>query len=381
MNRHSSRSRLVALLIVSLLIAGSAVAQSLNVWLGTSRNKLSKGIYHTTLNLKTGRLAPTRLAAEISGPGFLAQHPKLDVIYAVGALDGEAIVAAYRITGKAKDRLEPLNAMPIGDGGAAHVCVDHTGRTLITAQYGGGSVGVFALAGDGRIRERTQLIEHEGASGAVERRQKAPHPHWTGVSPDNRFAFIPDLGLDQVVVYRLDAKGSKLTAHGSVSLHQGAGPRHMRFHPNGRWAYVLNELDLTVTRCDYDAQTGKLVGREKVAAVPAAELAKEKAKSASEICVHPNGRFVYSANRGHDTITAYRVDEHTGALTVVEREFVRGATPRNFNLDPSGRWLLAGGQDSHTLAAFAVDSGTGELAYNRSVVTTPAPICVLFGRE
>ena len=155
----------------------------------------------------------------------------------------------------------------------------------------------------------------------------------------------------------------------------------MKFHPNGKWAYVLNELALSVTVFDYDTTEGVMTAKQTVAAVPQAELDKELFKSSSEIRVHPNGQFVYSANRGHDTITVYAVDRQSGKLSVVEREHVRGATPRNFNLDPSGRWLLAGGQDSHTLAAFGVNADTGELTYNRSVISTPSPICVLFEHE
>ena len=155
----------------------------------------------------------------------------------------------------------------------------------------------------------------------------------------------------------------------------------MKFHTNGKWAYVLNELDLSVTVFDYDAKAGTMTPKQTIPTVSKEQLAKEKFKSASEIRVHPNGRFVYSANRGHDTITAFRVNQDTGQLAVIERENVRGATPRNFNLDPSGHWLLAAGQDSHTLASFEVNQDTGELTYNRSNVFAPSAICVLFARE
>ncbi|MBG85353.1 MAG: 3-carboxymuconate cyclase [Verrucomicrobiales bacterium] len=365
--------------LLTVLLSLTASAQVLDVWIGT-RHRTSKGIYHTTLNEKNGRLGAVTVAAEIAGPGFLAMHPDRKTLYAVGALDNKPCVAAYRISGKkGSQKLTFLNSMDIGDGGAAHVAVDKRGKTLITAQYGGGSVAVFALNTDGSVRARTQLIEHEGASMANERRQKAPHPHWTGFSPDDRFAFIPDLGLDKVVVYSVE--NGKLSPAGSATLHSGAGPRHMKFHTSGKYAYVLNELDLTVTAFNYNKANASMKPFQKIAAVPAAELEKEKSKSASEIRVHPSGKFVYSANRGHDTITAYRVDQRSGKLEVVEREFVRGATPRNFNLDPSGKWMIAAGQNSFTLAAFEVDQQTGELAYNGSVVNCPGPICVLFTHE
>ncbi len=175
-------------------------------------------------------------------------------------------------------------------------------------------------------------------------RQEAPHPHWTGVSPDNRFAFVPDLGLDKVVIYRLNSELSTLQPHGVAELPPGSGPRHMKFHPNGRWIYVLNELALTVTMFDYDATQGKMSAGQTIETVPGAELRTEKAKSTSEVRIHPNGKFLYAANRGHDTLTVFSIDGTSGQLSFVQRVNVRGSTPRNFNLSPDGKWLIAAGQ-------------------------------------
>lgn len=354
----------------------------IDVWIGTGGGKVSKGIYHCTLNLKTGRLSESELAAEIGRPGFLAMHPNGQHIYAVGTLDNEAVVAAYEIKkSKGKSTLSFQNAVEIGDGGAAHVSIDSTGRTILTAQYGAGSTAVFSVNNDGSIKERTQLVKHGAGSRVIGNRQDKPHAHWTGFSPDERFAFVPDLGMDKVVIYEVDTAKSKVEQQGFGVVPPGGGPRHMKFHTNGKWVYVLNELDLSVTRFDYDAKTGTMTARETILTVPKDELAKEKFKSCSEIRVHPNGRFVYAANRGHDTVTVFSVDQSTGKLTFVERENVRGATPRNVNLTPDGRWLIAAGQDSHTLAVFEVNQETGELTYNRSNVFAPAPICVLFEHE
>ncbi|MEI2768740.1 MAG: lactonase family protein [Nitrosomonas sp.] len=197
------------------------------------------------------------------------------------------------------------------------------------------------------------------AQKVVAGRQDTPHAHWTGFSPDNRYAFVPDLGLDRVVIYQVDVKQSKLTPHGEGILPPGSGPRHMKFHPNGRWIYVLNELSLTVTLFDYDPAQGTMTPRQTVETVPAAELEFEKAKSASEIRVHANGKFVYSANRGHDSITAFEVNQDNGELKVIQSENARAITPRNFNISPDGNWLLCAGQISHTLAAFSLDTSTG----------------------
>jgi 6-phosphogluconolactonase len=354
----------------------------LDVWIGTSRAKPSQGIYHCQLNAKTGKLSDPVLAAEVDGPGFLAMHPGGGHLYAVCSVEGKPSIAAYSIN-KAHDvpSLAFVNSLEIGDGGAAHVAVDRTGKLLLTAQYGGGSVAAFSLNKDGSLIEKTQLIDHEGPSKVVPGRQDKPHAHWVGFSPDNRFAFVPDLGMDRVAVYSVDIAAAKLTPHGHGEVPPGGGPRHMKFHTNGNWIYVLNEIDLSITVFDYDSKAGTMTAKQTIPTVPREQLVKEKFKSASEIRVHPSGRFVYSANRGHDTITAFRVDQNSGHLSVIEREHIRGATPRNFNLDPSGRWLLAAGQDSHTLASFEVSQDTGELTYNASNVFAPAAICVLFSHE
>lgn len=369
-------------LCVLMYTPACAADPLIDVWLGTSSKKPSQGIYHCTLNTESGKLSAPQLAAEISGPGFLAKHPTLPRLYAVGNLDGKPCVAAYAIEGKvARQTLKFINSLEIGDGGAAHVSVDATGKTLLTAQYGGGSTGVFSLHPDGSLNQRTQLVDHEGGSRVVPKRQDSSHAHWTGFSPDNRFAFVPDLGLDKVVIYKVDATASHIEPHGFGEVSPGGGPRHMKFHNNGKWIYVLHELDLKVTLFHYDASAGTMTAVQTVETVPRDALAKEKFKSCSEIRVHPSGKFVYAANRGHDTVTAFRVDQESGNLTFIERENVRGATPRNFNIDPSGKWLLAAGQDSHTLASFEIDQATGELAYNRNVVIAPSCICVLFGHE
>lgn len=367
----------VTLWIIFSACLSSTQAQTLDVWIGTGRSSLSRGIYHCQFNSVTGKMTEPQLAAEMNGPGFLEKHPTLPVLYAVGELQGEQVVAAFAIERSKMPTLKLLNSLPIGDGGAAHVSLDKTGRTLFTAQYGGGSVAAFSVNSDGLLEARTELIDHEGPSKVVADRQEAPHAHWTGVSPDNRFVFVPDLGLDKVVIYKLDANNSRLIPHGYGQLPPGSGPRHMKFHPNGRWIYVVNEISLTVTKFDYDAQAGTMHATQTIETVPAAELAHEKAKSTAEIRVHPNGQFVIASNRGHDTLTVFKIDPANGSLEFVQREPVRGATPRNFNVTPDGKWLLAAGQLSHTLGVFQVDATSGRLTFNQSSVFVPSPICVL----
>ena len=365
-----------------LLTAVPLRADIVDVWLGTGTNQPDQGIFHCTLNTENGRLSAPRVVAQIIRPGFLAMHPSQPVLYAVGTLEKTPCVAAYRITATGRNAsLELLNFVPIGDGGAAHVAVNDAGTMLTTAQYGGGSVAVFSLQSSGAVGKRTQLVEHGVGSKVVAGRQDTAHAHWVGYSPDQRFLFVPDLGLDKVMIYECDSDGGRIQQHGAGVVPPGAGPRHMKFHQNGQWVYVLNELDLSVTLFRYNKAEGTMTAAQTVATVPKTELAKEKFKSCSEIRVHPNGRYVYAANRGHDTITVFSVHPATGELTVVEREHVRGATPRNFNITPDGRWLLAAGQHSHTLACFEVNPDSGELTYNREVVHAPSCICVLFGHE
>jgi 6-phosphogluconolactonase len=329
------------------------------------------------LNLETGELAAPELAAEISSPGFLALHPNGTRLYSLCRLPQSQSggVAAYAIAAE-DGSLTLLNTQPIGSGGAAHLAVERTARCLFTAQYGDGSVAVFRLDENGKILPRSDLVRHQG-SGPNPARQRGPHPHWVGTDLANRFLFVPDLGIDQVVIYRTDLDAGRIVHHGRGSCPPGGGPRHMKFHPNGRVAYVLNELQMTITVFQYDPQAGTLDARQTISTLP--RDLQEIANKASEIRVHPSGRFVYAANRGHDSIAAFKVDMSTGELTFIEREAIRGSWPRNFNIDPSGQWLLAAGRDSNTIAVFAIDTATGGLVFSGKIVNCPTPICIEFG--
>lgn len=350
-------------------------AQSTDVYFGT-RGQGSKGIYHATFDSASGKLSQATVAAEIGSPGFLALHPDGDKLYAV-ADDGQPCVASYKI---GRDGgLSLINTEPIGDGGGAHLAVHPSKKFLITAQYGGGSVAVFPVMRSGALGKRRQLIEHKGGSGVVESRQNAPHPHWTGFSPDGQFAFVPDLGLDQIIIYRINERRSTLKQHGVAQSVPGGGPRHMRFSADGKFIYLLNELTLSVTTFAYDAENGKVERKTTTPALTQETKSTEAFNSASEILVHPNGRFVYSANRGDDTVTVYHANPETGRLMVREVENVRGSFPRNINLDPTGKWLLAAGQHSNTVAVFAIDQKSGDLTFQTgAVINVPGPICILF---
>jgi len=271
--------------------------------------------------------------------------------------------------------LRTINSRPIEAGNGTHLCIDRSGTMLITAQYGAGTVAVFPLDDEGRIGARSQLIEHQGGSRAYEQRQDSPHPHWVGVDPQNQFAFVPDLGLDQVVVYRI--VDGRLQPHDQLQLPPASGPRHMKFTHDGKHAYVLNELSLTGGHCTYDGNAGKLELVEVVPTLTEKEKAGEVFNSASEIRIHPTQQFVYTANRGHDTITVFSRDVVSGKLVRNELEPIRGSWPRHFNLTSDGNGLIAAGKDSNTLTVFSVDKETGKLQYIRQSVNVPQPICVL----
>lgn len=377
-------------LLVTCCVVGSflffpfqsfASAEQIDVWFGTAASKdgLSKGIYHAKFDTDKGTLTSPTLAAEVNSPGFLAMHPNGKTLYAVARPASGPAVIAYRIKQvDGESKLERVNSVAIGDGNAVHLAVDRTGKVLLTAQYGGGSTALFDLAADGSITSRRQLLKHSGGSGVVDGRQDKPHAHWIGTSPDNQFVFVPDLGMDKVVIWRLDAPAATLTPHGFGICPPGSGPRHMKFNPSGTHIYVLNEFALSITTFAFDPAAGSMTPIQTVETLSETTKAKEVFNSASEIRVHPSGKFVYSANRGHDSISVFRVDEATKKLTLVEVEPIRGSWPRNFNLDPTGKWLIAAGQKSNTATVFSIDPSSGELTFVRRSATVPSSICVLF---
>ncbi|MBM3861822.1 MAG: lactonase family protein [Verrucomicrobia bacterium] len=367
-------SSFVSLISLSLFLT-SLHAETWHVYFGTG-GPGAKGIYRATFNTQTGKLTPSELAAEIGAPGFLTVHPDGDKLYAVANFPGGPGAAGYRI--ERNGSLTPINTAPSGDGGGAHIAVHPTGKFLLTAQYGGGSVALFPLDAEGKLGP-AKLSRHEGGSRVVARRQESPHPHWCGFSPDGRFALVPDLGMDGIVIYRVNLNGPAVDRHGFAASVPGGGPRHMRFSPDGKFIYLLNELSLSVTTYAWDAASGTARQLATVPALSEEAKAKEAFNSAAEILVHSSGRFVYSSNRGHDTVTVYRADPATAALKVIQVQPIRGAFPRNINLSPCGGWLLAAGADSNTVSVHKVNPDTGELTYQtKGVINVPAPICIVF---
>jgi len=368
-------------MLASVLLTSAAwtnderAAQAWHVYFGTEGSS-ARGIHRSSFDAASGRLAAPELAAEIGAPGFLALHPAGRILYAVADFPGGPGAAGFGIG--AGGALTPINVAPSGVGGAAHIAVHPSGRFLLTAQYGHGSVALFPLDADGRLGA-AHVVRHEGGTRVVAKRQDAPHPHWCGFSPDGRFALVPDLGLDGIVIYRVDERVPVIERHGFAASVAGGGPRHMRFSPDGRFIHLLNELALSVTSFAWDAESGTARQLATVPTLSAEEKAGESFLSAAEIVVHPNGRFVYASNRGHDSVSVFSADPATAALKVVQVQPVRGAFPRNIALSPDGGWLLAAGAHSNTVSVHRVDPATGKLVYQtRGVVNVPAPICIVF---
>ena len=351
-------------------------AKPLDVFFGTG-GRGAEGIYHATFNPDNGKFTPSKLAAKIGSPGFLTLHPNGKILYSVGRWDGGTGAVGYQVSG---GELKEFTRMACPDGGGCHIAVHPSGKFLLTAQYGGGSVALFPLDSSGKLGEPT-VTEHEGGSKVVERRQQSPHPHWTGFSPDGKYALVPDLGLDQIVIYKVDPSKPAIHPHGVGQSVPGGGPRHMRFSTDGKFIYLLNELTLSVTTFAWDAAKGTAKTLTTEPALSEQVKEGETFNSSAEILVHPNGRFVYSSNRGHDSVSVYRATPKSGKLKVIQVQPVRGAFPRNVNLTPDATWLLAAGADSNTVAAHRVDPKTGKLRYQRgSVVNVPSPICILFAK-
>lgn len=384
MKRLLPNTLTVSCLTITAALAAAAdqqpTGEALRIFVGTYTSGASKGIYTGRLDLATGALSLEGVAAETKNPSFVALHPKGRFLYAVGEISDFAgkrtgAVSAFRME-PATGRLEVLNQQSSGGAGPCHVTIDRTGRNALVANYGGGSVSVLPIGEDGKLGPASAFVQHQGSS-VNPRRQQGPHAHSINLDPANRFAFVADLGLDKIMVYRFDAAAGTLTPNdpASAAVAPGSGPRHFAFHPGGKFAYVINELASSLTAFRYDAPRGLLEEVQTVSSLPAGPL---PGNSTAEVQVHPSGKFVYGSNRGHDSIAVFAVDGTTGQLKLVEHESTQGKTPRNFGVDPTGRFLLACNQASDTIVGFRIDQETGALTPTGHKLEVPSPVCVKF---
>lgn len=366
---------------VSPAAAADALSKAGPMWVyvGTYTTKTSKGIYLCNLDVATGRLGLVGVAAETARPSFVAIHPSQRFLFAVGEVadfQGKktGAISAFAID-PADGKLTLLNQQPSHGAGPCYVGIDRTGKWALVANYSAGSIACFPIGDDGRLGEATAAIQHQGSS-VNPKRQQGPHAHSIYVDPTNRFVFTCDLGLDKVMIYRFDSATGHLSAHDPAfaSITPGAGPRHIAFHPTGRFVYVINEMGQTVTAFRYDADRGALETLQTISTVP--EGYQNPNNSTAEVQVHPSGKFLYGSNRGHDSIAIFTIDQETGRLTAAGHQASGGKTPRNFGIDPSGTWLLAAHQDSDDIFVLRIDPQTGSLTPTGQSVNISMPVCV-----
>lgn len=335
-----------------------------------------QGVYAYRFDTSSGALKPAGLAVETTSPSFLAVDANGEFLYAVNEIGKQGMVSAFSID-RAAARLTLINQVSSKGGGPCHLALDATGRWLAVANYETGSVAVLPVGAGGRLGEAVAFDQHHG-SGVNRARQAGPHAHEAVFSPDNRYLLVPDLGLDQIVVYRFDAAKGTIKPNDPpfAVLAPGSGPRHLVFHPNGKVVYVLSELASTVTAFRYDAAKGKLDDFQTVSALPANFKGKN---GAAEIAVNAAASVVYTSNRGDDSIALFHVEPESFTLAAPEHTPTLGKTPRQFTLDPDGKFLLVSNQDSGDIVVFHVHPRTGELTPTRhKPVEQPSPVCLVF---
>ena len=363
-------------------------ASPMIVFIGTYTRATSRGIYALRFDPADGSLSEPWLAGEARNPTFLALDPSGNHLYAAGELrldppakTGTGGVSAFAVE-PGTGRLSFLNQQPTGGGGTCHVVVDATGRMAIAANYGSAYVCALPIAADGSLGAPSAHFSHAGPLGPNRDRQDRAHAHSVTLSPDNRFALVCDLGLDRVYVYRLDPAAAALAPNEPpfASAPPGSGPRHSKFSADGRFLYVANELASTVCVFAFDAARGTLALRQTLSTLPP-DFPDPGASTVAEIRLHPNGRFVYVSNRGHDSVAVFARDPESGLLGSVEIVPCGGKHPRNFALTPDGRWLLCANRDSGDLVVFHVDPATGRLRPSGRWAPVPEPVCVLISNS
>jgi len=356
------------------------------VYIGTyTSGTKSKGIYQFWLRTQGNEvsqnitLVPLGLAVETQDASYLELDLKRRLIFAVnetGKFEGKptGAVSAFAID-NATGKLKLLNQRSSMGAGPCHLILDKEGKNILVANYNNGSVAVLPVAADGKLGEATDVKQHTGKSVHPER-QKGPHAHCVTLDPANQFAFVCDLGLDKVMIYKFDAQQGKLTPHepAFAQLKPGSGPRHMVFRPDGKFAYVANELDSTVTVFAYDP-AGTLKELQTTTTLPGYY---DGPNTAAEIGMHPSGKWVYVSNRGNETVVLFEIDKENGTLTYVEEQNTGGKKPRHFGIQPSAAHLVICNQDSDTALASRIDSGNGRLKPSGVFADVPAPVCALF---
>jgi 6-phosphogluconolactonase len=373
----------LALLLFSLVPIKAANDSPKNKYLlfvGTYTEKESKGIYAFRFDTASAELTSLGVAAKTTNPSFLAIDQTSHFLYAANEFEKYKGASSGALSAFAIDRqtgkLSLLNEVPSRGADPCYVAFDETGKYALVANYTGGSVAVFPVRADGQIGEPSAFVQHIGSS-VNKQRQAGPHAHWIDTTADNRFAIAVDLGLDELLVYRFNPNTGSLTPNTppNAKLDPGSGPRHLSFHPNGKFAYVVNELQSTITTFSYQASQGVL---DKLSTVSTLPHGFTGANESAEIHVHPSGKFLYASNRGHDSIALFSIDRTTGALTPADYFPTRGKTPRNFEIDPTGKLLFVANQDTDNIVVFRIDPQNGRLTPTGQTLRVPSPVSLAF---
>jgi 6-phosphogluconolactonase len=376
---------LIAAFLLTVLLAAAAPAQYSSKYLFyvgtyTEDGSKSKGIYAYQYDGKTYQITPLGLAAETTNPSFVAFHPNGRFLYAVNEVGNykgpnSGGVSAFSID-RATGKLTFLNEVPSRGADPCYITVDRTGKYVMVANYTGGSLAVFPVLADGKLGEASAFVQHTG-HGTNPTRQEGPHAHSIDLSPDNRFAMVDDLGLDELLVYKFDsAKGSlALNDPPFTKLAAGSGPRHFVLRPDGKFAYVVSEMGHSVTAFSNDAAGGRLQVLQTVTTLPTDFTGRN---DDAEIAVHPSGKFLYASNRGDDSIAIYTIDQSKGTLALVGIVHTGGKEPRSFEIDPTGVLLFAENQKSDNIVIFRIDQKTGQLTPTGQVLEVGSPVCLKF---
>ena len=342
------------------------------VFVGTYTTGESKGIYVFRLEDTSGKLEQINLAPNVENPSYLEIHPSGKFLYAVNEID-EGLLSSFNIDVKTGG-IKLLNQQSSLGNAPCHISIDKSGRCALITNYESGNICASTIGDNGYLSEAKSNIKHHGKSTDPVR-QKGPHAHSINIDPYNRFAVVADLGLDQVLVYRLDTANAKLELNNSplVQLPGGQGPRHLDFHPSGHYAYLINEIGNTLSSFKYDASYGTLSEIQRVSALP---HDFDNTNQCADIHVHPSGKFVYGSNRGHDSICIARIDQESGRLTALNFQATGGINPRNFALEPSGKYLFAANSDSNNIVTFKIDKDSGLLGPTGYFAEVPTPVCI-----
>lgn len=349
------------------------------LFVGTQTSQTSKGIYAYSFDSTTGELKQVGLAAEADMPTFLALAPDGKTLFAANELNQyegkkSGAVSSFTIDRKAA-KLTKVNEVSAGGPGTCHVSVDHTGHCAFAANYGGGSAASFAVDKTGKLSDAVSFFQYTG-HGPREQ-QTGPRGHRVTVSPDNKYLFVNDLGLDEIHVYHLDPATAKLTPQDPPAwqAEPGSGPRSLIFHPNGKWAYCANEVGSSVNVLSWDAAKGVFTTVQLISTVPADH---QGPSAPSDVVMDKGGKFLYVANRLDDFMVSFSIAAADGKLTLMERTSCGGKTPRHIALDPTEKWLLVANQATDNLSVFARDAKTGKLANEGKSFPLSRPQCIVF---